>query len=240
MNNIITSYLFDQFDLDLTIAGTLGACFGLMNIFARSVGGFGSDTMAKRFGMRGRLWALYIMQTIEGCLCILMGFLQSSLAASIVVMIAFSLFVQASEGASYAVVPFVSKRALGIVSGFVGAGGNAGSAVTQAIFFRSDELETYEGLRYMGLMVIGMTLFVIPIYFPMWGGMFCGPKEGVTEEMYYLADYTDEERARGLADRTIKFALESKSQRSARNRKAVENDDSTPGLENTQTMNGSV
>jgi len=79
--------------------------------------------------MRGRLWALWILQTTEGGLCIVMGFLQNSLAGTMIVMILFSLFVQSSEGASYGIVPFVSKRALGVVSGFVGAGGNTGSAI---------------------------------------------------------------------------------------------------------------
>jgi len=45
VNNIIVSYLFDQFDLDLNVAGVLGACFGLMNLFARSIGGLVSDRM---------------------------------------------------------------------------------------------------------------------------------------------------------------------------------------------------
>ena len=36
------------------------------------------------------------------------------------------LFVKMSNGANYAVVPFVNKRALGAVAGIVGAGGNAG------------------------------------------------------------------------------------------------------------------
>lgn len=58
----------------------------------------------------------------------------------------------------------------------------------------------------MGIMVLCMTVFVVPIYFPMWGGMLIGPKEGVTEEDYYLGEYTDAERAAGLADAAIKFA----------------------------------
>ena len=38
---------------------------------------------------------------------------------------------QGACGALFSVVPFVSKRALGLVCGFVGAGGNTGSAITQ-------------------------------------------------------------------------------------------------------------
>lgn len=213
VNNIIVSYLFDQFGLSLQVAGVLGALFGLMNIFARSIGGLGSDYAGKRYGMRGRLWALWLMQTLEGALCIVMGLLNGTLAGTIVVMVVFSAMVQASEGASYGVVPFVSKRALGIVSGMVGAGGNAGSVITQSLFFQDSTYTTYEGLIYMGIMVMAVTLLVIPIYFPMWGGMFFPAREGVTEEDYYLGEFTEVERAAGLADAAMKFAAESKSQR---------------------------
>lgn len=220
MNNIIVTYLFDQFGVSLTIAGVLGSLFGLMNLFARSIGGLGSDLAGKRFGMRGRLWALWSMQTFEGALCIFMGLAKGSLPATIVIMVIFSLFVQASEGASYGVVPFVSKRALGVVSGFIGAGGNAGSVITQTLFFKDETYETYNGLVYMGIMVMAMTLLVVPIYFPMWGGMLCGPREGVVEEDYYLGEFSEEERAAGLADAAMKFAQESKSQRGSKQREA--------------------
>ena len=216
MNNIIVAYLFDQFGVSLSVAGVLGSLFGLMNLFARSVGGLGSDMAGKRFGMRGRLWALWTMQTVEGLMCIFMGLANSSLAGTIVVMILFSLFVQSSEGASFGVVPFVSKRSLGVVSGLVGAGGNAGSVITQQLFFKDKDFATYTGLIYMGIMIICVTLLIIPIYFPMWGGMFCPPREGVVEEDYYLGEFTEEERAQGLADAAMKFAQESKSQRGAK------------------------
>lgn len=163
--------------------------------------------------MRGRLWALWMLQTVEGAFCIFMGLAKDSLPATIALMVIFSLLVQSSEGATYGVVPFVSKRSLGVVSGFVGAGGNAGSVITQALFFKTDKYETYEGLVWMGVMVICMTLLVIPIYFPMWGGMFFPDREGVVEEDYYLSEFTEEERANGLADAAMRFAQESKSQR---------------------------
>ena len=167
MNNIIAPYLFDQFSLNIQIAGVLGSCFGLMNLFARSLGGICSDMVAAKYGMRGRLWVLWILQTLEGLLCVVMGRLYMSLPATLVCMIFFSTTVQMSEGASYAVVPYVSKRALGICSGFIGAGGNAGSSITQAIFFRG-AFETELGITYMGAMIVGVTLLVMPIYFPMW------------------------------------------------------------------------
>ena len=165
-----------------------------------------------------------------------MGLLQDTLAGTIIAMMCFSLLVQASEGASYGVVPFVSKRALGIVSGFVGAGGNAGSAVTQAIFFKPDNLETYEGIRYMGFMIIGITLTIAFIWFPMWGGMFCAAKADVTEEDYYLGEYTPEEIAAGLASASVKFAAESKSQRGNKRLKAEEKEVSMTETDKPETQ----
>lgn len=67
-------------------------------------------------------------------------------------------------------------------------------------------MQVYEGLIYMGIMVLCMTLFVVPVYFPMWGSMLFGPKAGVTEEDYYMGEFSDQERASGLADAALKFA----------------------------------
>mmetsp|Transcript_3818 Transcript_3818/g.9696 ORF Transcript_3818/g.9696 Transcript_3818/m.9696 type:complete len:84 (-) Transcript_3818:102-353(-) len=73
----------------------------------------------------------------------------------------------------------------------------------------------------MGAMVIGVTqIAVLPIYFPMWGGMFKGPKEGVTEEDYYLQDFEEAEVKEGIANSVIKFAKEAASERAADNRPA--------------------
>merc|ERR1712100_309135 len=126
---------------------------------------------------------------------------------------------------------FVRRRALHLqesarhLSGFIGAGGNAGSSITQAIFFKG-AYSTQDGISYMGAMIIGVTLLVIPIYFPMWGGMFCGPKEGVTESDYYLADFTEEEKAAGIAASVAKFAKEAASERAAVHRPAEVTDKS--------------
>jgi len=52
-------------------------------------------------------------------------------------LLLFSLFVQMSEGATFSVVPFISKKSLGAVAGVVGAGGNVG-AVTFGFLFKGD------------------------------------------------------------------------------------------------------
>ncbi|QDZ18656.1 MFS general substrate transporter [Chloropicon primus] len=223
MNNIISPYLFDQFDLNIEIAGALGSLFGLMNLFARSLGGLASDLTAAKYGMRGRLWTLWVVQTLEGGLCIVLGRLYTTLPGTLVCMIMFSLTVQMAEGASYGVVPYISKRALGICSGFIGAGGNAGSTIAQAIFFKG-AYSTQDGITYMGVMIVCVTLLVIPIYFPMWGGMFCGPKEGVTEVDYYLADFTEEEKEAGVASSVLKFAKEAASERAEQDRPSEDDD----------------
>eukprot|EP00958_Prasinococcus_capsulatus_P024314 scaffold3768_cov376-Prasinococcus_capsulatus_cf.AAC.29 len=215
VNNIIATYLGDQFDLNLKVAGVVGSCFGLMNLCCRSIGGFCSDFSAKKFGMRGRLWTLWIIQTVEGVMCIVMGLCKSSLAATVAVMIVFSVFVQAAEGASFGIVPFVSKRALGIVSGFVGAGGNAGSSITQALFFRPVSYETYEGLIYLGIMIIAVTALVMTIHFPQWGSMFFKGSPDKSEADYYLSEYTEEDSIKkpNLYNAATKFAENTKYER---------------------------
>lgn len=51
----------------------------------------------------------------------------TSIAVGMVFLIAFSLTVQMAEGATFSVVPFINKKAIGSISGIVGAGGNVGA-----------------------------------------------------------------------------------------------------------------
>ncbi|RYR08931.1 hypothetical protein Ahy_B05g076830 [Arachis hypogaea] len=112
MNKERTSeYFCDRFNLKLHTVRIIASSFGLANLFSRPGGGFISDAVSKRFGMRGRLWALWLCQTFAGVLCIILG-LVGSLSVSVVVMIIFSVFVQATCGMTFGIVPFVSRRAL--------------------------------------------------------------------------------------------------------------------------------
>lgn len=59
--------------------------------------------------------------------------------------------------------PFLTPALLEIIP----AAGNAGSAITQALFFTSGSLSEQEGYRWMGVMILGMTTLVSTIHFPM-------------------------------------------------------------------------
>ncbi|MGH9161700.1 MAG: MFS transporter [Vicinamibacteraceae bacterium] len=161
INNIAALYFTDYFDLSLRTAGLVAGLFGLMNIFARTLGGVIGDRCGLRWGLRGRVAWLGSALAGEGLM--LMFFSQMTvLAAAIAALIVFSLFVQMSEGATYSVVPFINPGALGSVSGIVGAGGNLG-AVLAGFLFRAETLSWPQALLILGGLVTvsaGLTVFV--------------------------------------------------------------------------------
>lgn len=163
INNIAAIYFFDNFDLTLATAGMIAGLFGLMNIFARTLGGIFSDLFAKKAGLKGRVRWLFIAMLCEG-IALLFFSQMHVLTLAIAIMLVFSLFVQMAEGATFGIVPFINKRALGAVAGIVGAGGNAG-AVAAGFLFRSESLSYQQGLFYLGVAVMIASLCVLVVRF---------------------------------------------------------------------------
>ena len=153
INNVAALYYTDYFGLGLKTAGLVAGLFGLMNIFARTTGGIIGDKFAARWGLKGRVKWLFIALFVES-LALMFFSRMTVLPIAIGSMVIFSLFVQMSEGATYSVVPFINKKALGSVAGIVGAGGNAG-AVAAGFLFRAEEL-TWP----MALLVLGGAVMV--------------------------------------------------------------------------------
>ncbi|BDD00671.1 NarK family nitrate/nitrite MFS transporter [Persicobacter psychrovividus] len=148
INNIAAIYYKDFFSLDLKTAGLIAGLFGLMNLFARSLGGFFGDKFGIKYGLKGRVMFLFAVLFVEG-LALMLFSQMTILPVAIATMIVFSLFVQMSEGATYSVVPFINKKAIGSVSGIVGAGGNAG-AVMAGFLMKSENISYPEALLIIG------------------------------------------------------------------------------------------
>jgi NNP family nitrate/nitrite transporter-like MFS transporter len=86
------------------------------------------------------------------------------LGLAIVSMVVFSVFVQMAEGATFGLVPFVNRKALGAVAGIVGAGGNAG-AVAAGFLFRTESLSYGQALLFLGVAVVVCSLAALAVRF---------------------------------------------------------------------------
>jgi NNP family nitrate/nitrite transporter-like MFS transporter len=148
IHNIAASYFHDRFQLGLKEAGMLAGSFGVLAIFARSLGGYLGDRAGRRFGLDGRGRFLTIMLLAEGVGLIAFSRMNSVIPAAIT-LVMFGLFVHIAAGATYSVVPFIKPNGVGAVAGIVGAGGNVG-AVMAGMLFRGDGSSTQTGLLWLG------------------------------------------------------------------------------------------
>ncbi|RUS33819.1 nitrate transporter [Jimgerdemannia flammicorona] len=128
VDNVIAAFFRSRFGLDQTTAALLGSVFGLMNIFSRVSGGLISDALARRASRpaQGRILAQLGILTFEGLSLVTFSRVTGTLHGTMAMLVVFSFFTQAACGTTYALVPFVMPRTAGVVSGLVGAGGNAG------------------------------------------------------------------------------------------------------------------
>lgn len=160
IDNMAHLYFVDKFGLSVMWAGVAAGGFGAMNLVARALGGLISDKASARFGLRGRVVWLFAALAAEGIL--LACFSRAiALVAAIPLLLLFGLFVKMASGATYAVVPFVNRKALGAVSGIVGAGGNAGAVAAGFLFKGSLDWST--GLLVLGIAVTVSSFFALTV-----------------------------------------------------------------------------
>merc|ERR1719241_39217 len=174
MNNQLATHFRVYFQMPGGQASALAGCFGLMNLFARSLGGIFSDVLFARFAFRGRIWAQFIALFGEGCFLFVFACVSNDYQwyHALMALVMFSLCVQMAEGTSYGIVPFMKPEQLACVSALVGAGGNAGAVFAGFAFYKQDWADTLTPFKLHAVYVI-VTALMNPLYsWPHLGSMF--------------------------------------------------------------------
>ncbi len=127
--SILPLFFKDTFGLSLTMAGFIGASFGMTTFFARPAGGWLSDRLGRR---RVLVWCLG--GTALGYLAMSFMGPGTGIAFAVGVTMTCSLFVNAGNGAVYAMLPMIKRRLTGQIAGMVGAFGNVGGVLFLAIY----------------------------------------------------------------------------------------------------------
>ncbi|KAK9438893.1 high affinity nitrate transporter NrtB [Metarhizium brunneum] len=143
VNSILSSYYKANFPhLDQTKASNYAAIFGFLNFVTRPLGGVVADILYKVSGQN--LWTkkawITMAGLLSGALLIVVGKVDPSEAngrdigtmVGLVTVAAF--FIEAGNGANFALVPHVHPAANGVLSGCTGGGGNLGGVVFAIIF----------------------------------------------------------------------------------------------------------
>jgi len=180
MNARLATHFRTYFQMNSGDAAILAGCFGLMNLFARSLGGVMSDVMFVKFKFPGRLWAQFLALFGEGIMLFVFACVDNSQPwyIALIVLIGFSLCVQAAEGTSYGVVPFMNPKQLAVVSACVGAGGNLGAVIALWCFYKPlGPIDTLLPFKVHAGYVMFWALMSVCYYWEDKGGMFVGPKE---------------------------------------------------------------
>ena len=162
IHNIAAMYYVDHFNMGLKEAGMTAGIFGLLALFARALGGIVSDKVALKKGLDGRTKVLFVLVLLEGIFLFLFSQV-NVVTLAIITMTIFGLFTHMACGATYALVPFIDRNALGGVAGIIGAGGNVGAVA--AGFLLKGLLDIQTCLSILGILVAIAAFSVVLIRF---------------------------------------------------------------------------
>lgn len=120
--SMLPLFFHDTFDITAVQAGLLASGFAFMNLVSRPIGGLFSDRLGRKrtltICISGLAIGYFVMSLITP---------EWAIVFAVLATMACSFFVQAGEGAVFAVVPLVQRRLTGQVAGMAGAYGNVGA-----------------------------------------------------------------------------------------------------------------
>ncbi|KZY36988.1 MFS transporter [Oleiphilus sp. HI0081] len=147
--SMLPLFFLETFEsLDPVKAGLLASGFAFMNLVARPTGGWFSDHIGRRkalmFLIGGLACGYFVLSQVDSSWWI---------PAAVIATMCCSFFVQAGEGAVFAVVPLIKRRMTGQIAGMAGAYGNVG-AVTYLTVLSFVDYSTF-------FLVIGCSALIV-------------------------------------------------------------------------------
>ncbi len=154
--SMLPGFFLDTFEgLSLAHASMLGGAYALMNLVARPSGGFLSDKFGRRKSLSifilGLSVGYFILSQISGAWPI---------ALAVLAVMFCSFFVQAGEGAVFAIVPLVKRRMTGQIAGMAGAYGNVGAVTFLTIYSFVDASTFFLIIGGLALVIFGVVQFL--------------------------------------------------------------------------------
>ncbi|ROV91796.1 hypothetical protein VSDG_06434 [Cytospora chrysosperma] len=165
INSALPSYYHENFpSLGQTEASYWTAMFGFLNFVTRPLGGVISDVLYNKFGHS--LWLkktwMHACGVLTGMLLIVIGRVNPHhLPTFTGLMALMAIFLEAGNGANFALVPHVHPQANGIVSGFTGGVGNLGGVMFAIIFrFMGDGTDCAKAFWVIGCIHLGLNVLL--------------------------------------------------------------------------------
>jgi NNP family nitrate/nitrite transporter-like MFS transporter len=127
--SMLPAFFMETFNLSPVKAGLLGGAFAVMNLVARPGGGYLSDKLGRRKTLSvliaGLAVGYFVLSLVDSSWMI---------PLAVVAVMVCSFFVQAGEGAVFAMVPLIKRRMTGQIAGMVGAYGNVGGVTFLTVY----------------------------------------------------------------------------------------------------------
>ncbi|HEY9135586.1 MAG TPA: NarK family nitrate/nitrite MFS transporter [Pseudomonadales bacterium] len=153
--SMLPAFFMETFSLSPVKAGLLGGAFALMNLLARPGGGYLSDKF-------GRKKTLTILIAGLGLGYLVLSTINSAwmIPFAVLAVLVCSFFVQAGEGAVFAMVPLVKRRMTGQIAGMVGAYGNVGGVTFLTVYSFVDTSTFFMVIAGAAVVCLGLVQFI--------------------------------------------------------------------------------
>ena len=153
--SMLPLFFKNTFDLSLVQAGLLASGYAFMNLVSRPSGGFLSDSFGRKKSLTlligGLATGYFLMSNITS---------EWPVALAVAATMACSFFVQAGEGAVFAIVPLVKRRMTGQIAGMAGAYGSVGAVTFLTVFSFVDPSTFFLVIAGAAIVTLGAVQFL--------------------------------------------------------------------------------